>query len=259
MDDPEEDPEYEVDDQQYEVVDLRSNPRSISAARRIQAMPPGSQLTRRWRLALTALTLLLALIVLVSAWLPLHNQPRPVAALPSAATQATPTRVLEPTPLPITRALGSPPATCPSAPPLTMITVPPFGGFYGGPVQMSGRGPVWIPALTLPRSVNDTVQSTPPSAAAPAWPSLFIIFAVGPTSHPMVTVEVHDLRTGALAWWAEGGNSPQVPLLALGPVPGAPEKGYLSYNTLLFITRASCYDMTVTWPGGSWSLIFAAG
>ena len=250
-----------MDDPEYEVEDVRAHPRSVSSARRTQAMPPGTLLSRRWRLALAAVSILLALIVIVSVWLPLHNQSPAVTGFPSPTIPVPPTRVLEPTPLPITSALGLPPTNCPTAPPLTTVAVPAFDGFHGGPVQLSGHAPVWI-SLGLPQSITDVTQSTPPSTALPVWPSLFIVWEVGPGSHPTATVAVHDLRTGTLAWWAVGGNSPQVPILVLGPPPdepAPPAQGYLGYLTNLFITRASCYEMTASWPGGSWSLIFAAG
>ena len=251
-----------MDDPEYEVDDVHSHPRSASSARRAQAMPPGTLLSQRWRLALAASSLLLALIVIVSAWLPLHNQPHPVTAYPSATIQATPTRVLEPTPLPITSALGSPPTSCPSAPPLTTVTVPAFGGFFGGTVQLTGRAPVWI-VDDLPPKVVDLTEQTPPSATNPEWPGFPIIWAFGPNAYPTVTVQVRGLQTGALAWWGMDSQSgPQVPILQLtAPVDISATQRYNGGDApwLLYITQADCYKMDVTWPGGSWSLIFAAG
>jgi hypothetical protein len=139
------------------------------------------------------------------------------------------------------------------------VTVPAFGGFAGRTVQLSGHAPVWIPAAYLPQKVTGIPEQAAPSDAMPAWwPSIFILWEIGPTSHPTATVRVRDLYTGALAWWSGDGSTPQASTLILppgGPMP----TGYSSYRTELFITQSGCYQMTVTWSGGSWSYIFAAG
>src|SRR5262249_9255093 len=154
-----------------------------------------------------------------------------------------------------------PPTSCPLSPTLTTVTVPAFDGFSGKTVQLSGGAPVWIPSFALPQRITAIPEATHPSAAAPEWPSLFILWEVGPSTHPTASVVVRDLYSGALAWWAIGASSPQTPVLVLGPPPDEPPPGdgYLGYLTDLFIVHAGCYQMSVTWPGGGWSLIFAAG
>jgi hypothetical protein len=76
-----------------------------------------------------------------------------------------------------------------------------------------------------------------------------------------MTVQVHDLESHTLAWWgADIASGPQVPILTLTPPADIPAHSYVAGAPwLLFITRADCYQMDVTWPGGSWSLIFATG
>jgi hypothetical protein len=141
------------------------------------------------------------------------------------------------------------------------MTVPAFDGLAGSSVQLAGRSPVWIPKVYLPERITGIPESLPPSAAMSAWwPSIFILGVIGPTSHPTVIIQVYDLHSGALAWWAEGGSTPQVPVLVLSPTPDPPTpKGYSTYRAELFITHAACYKMTVTWLGESWSYSFAAG
>jgi hypothetical protein len=257
-----------VDDADFEVGDLRSShPRlSVPPTLRRQACPPGTLLPGRWRLGLTAGSLALAVVLILSAWLPLHNRLSVSTGISAPSAQNTATPVFVPvgasTPLPITSTLAAPPSNCPGvSSPLTTIKVPALGGSAGSTVQLSGRAPVWIPAVYLPQNITVIPEQSPPSTTVPAWwPSIFILWEIGPTSHPTVTVQVHDLHSGAPAWWTEGGSSPQVPVLVLPPPPGEPAPTvYSSYQTELFITRASCYQMRVTWPGGSWSLIFAAG
>jgi hypothetical protein len=255
-----------VDDPDFEVDDVRSHRYlSVPLTMRSQPFPPGTLLSGRWRLGLTVGSLALAVILILSAWLPLHNQPRFSAGFPSPTPQAAATTAFVPvgipTPLPIASTLAAPPTNCPGSSPLTSIIVPAIGDFAGSTVQLSGRAPVWIPAAYMPESITGIPEQSPPSTTAPAWwPSIFILWEIGPTSHPTVTVQVHNLHGGAPAWWAEGSSTPQVPVLVLPPPPDeSPPTVYSSYRTELFITHAGCYQMTVTWPGGNWSLIFAAG
>jgi hypothetical protein len=146
-----------------------------------------------------------------------------------------------------------------------MVTVPAFGGFSGGTVQLTGHAPVWIvdAFYPLPTGVVDVSEPTPPSAANPQWPAMPIIWAFGPNASPPVTVQVHELQSGTLAWWGTGGDSgPQLPILTLNsPTESQSTQRYVGGNApwFLFITRAGCYQMEVTWTGGSWSLTFAAG
>ncbi len=255
-----------MDEPEYEVTDVRSHPLPPTFPERTLPAPPGTLLSRRWRLALAAGSILLALVVIVSVWLPLQTQPHPstaVAPFPTFPGTATP--VLTPTPLPITSALAPPPTNCPAGPTLTTVTVPAFGGFSGGMVQLAGHAPVWIVEAfyPLPTGVVELSEPTPPSAANPEWPVLPIIWAFGPNAYPTVTVQVHELQSGTLAWWGAGGDSgPQLPILTLNSPAGSQStQGYAGGGApvLLFIMRAGCYQMEVTWPGGNWSLIFAAG
>jgi hypothetical protein len=252
-----------VDDPEYEVTHMRAHPLPSAIPDWTEPAPPGTFLSPRWRLALAAGSTLIALIVIMRVWFPLHTPPRPSTIVgPTAMLAATATPVLTPPPAALTRPLAPPPAHCPSSPPLTTVTAPAFGGFSGGPVHLTGRAPVWIVAGYLPPKVVAVSGPTPPSSANPEWPAIPIIWAIGPDAHPTVTVQVYELQSGTLAWWGAGGDTrPQVPILSLTPPTGMP--AHSSYDGgapwLLFIMRAGCYQMDVTWPGGSWSLIFAAG
>jgi hypothetical protein len=254
-----------VDDPDYEVTDMRAHPLPSAIPGRTQPAHPGTLLSRSFRLALAAGPILIVLLVLVSVWLPWHTQPHlSTTVVPPPTFPAMATPVGAPTPLPITRALAPPPTNCPAAPPLTTVTVPAFGGFSGGTVQLAGHAPVWMVAAfyPLPTGVVDLSEPTPPSSANPEWPVLPIIWAFGPNAYPPVTVQVHDLESGTLAWWGADASGPELPILTLNSPAGSPSThGYVGGDApvLLFITRAGCYKMDVTWPDGSWSLVFAAG
>src|SRR5271165_4104240 len=72
---------------------------------------PGPQWANRWRLALVTVSVLVALAVLVSVWLPLHtNQPTELGSPSPTATAVRP-----PTPVPVVGRLGPPPQHCPAA------------------------------------------------------------------------------------------------------------------------------------------------
>jgi hypothetical protein len=257
-----------VDDPEYEVGDVRERPLLSAPRIRSQPSPPGTLLSRRLRLSLTLGTVLLAIVVIFSTWLPLRNQsqlsdgnPSPPSGLPSPTSPHSALPVTVPTPLPITSSLAPPPTNCPGSPPLTTAAVPNFGGFASSTVQMSGHTPVWIPDAYLPQRITNIPEQAPPSSAMPAWwPSIFILWEIGPTIHPSVTVQVHDLHSGEPAWWSEGGSTPETPVLVLPPPPDQPAPTiYSTYRVELFIRHAACYQMIVSWPGGKWSYIFAVG
>ena len=250
-----------MDELDFEVTEVRSRPHPSAAAGGTRPTPPGTLLSPGWRLALAAGSILLALVVIVSVWLPLLTKPPSrTAVVPSPTSFATATPVLAPTPLPITSALAAPPTNCPSAPSLTTVTVPVLG-VSGGPVQLTGRGPAWIHTSYPPPSVVGVTAPNRPSSANPEWPFIQVTWVLGPDAPPQATVQVHDLASQTLAWWgAAFAASPQMPMLTLNPPADIPAHSYVAGAPWdLFITRAGCYQMDVTWPGGSWSLIFAAG
>jgi hypothetical protein len=51
-----------------------------------------------------------------------------------------------------------------------------------------------------------------------------------------------------------------VPVLVMNPARDYPTAiSWTPYWTLLFITLAGCYELQVSWAGGTWHTIFAAG
>ena len=167
--------------------------------------------------------------------------------------------MLASTPLPVTGPLAAPPTNCPAAPPLDALTIPPTDGIASD-VPLLGRSPVWAYSGSLPRGVVNLGQ---PSATSPSWPAVETFWVFGPTLHPRVTVRVSDLRSGEAAWWRVGGPStPQVPILIMDPdvdFPGSAPLTWVVERTLLFLTHAGCYQLDVSWAGGDWQTVFAAG
>ena len=216
---------------------------------------------RRRRLALAALWALAALALLLSVWWPLHTS-EPVASVPTPAPTLTavplgptPTPILVPTPLPVTGLLGAPPRDCPAAPPLHTLNLAALGGF-SGPVQMTGGAPVWAVEGYFPARV----VALDPASSPHGWPSIEIMWEIGPNRYPDVTVRAYALGTGDTAWWGVDSDNPQVPVLVLNPTSDFPTAiDWVPYRTLLFITHAGCYEIQVSWAGGGWYTIFAAG
>jgi hypothetical protein len=249
-----------MDDPHVEITDMRrpDDPLDHKHPSRM-----GTRAKRGRRLALAMGTTVLALLVVAGAWL--HEQAsgngaqsRYAAPLPTETTRPTPTPVLTPTPLPVTGPLAAPPTNCPAAPPLDALTVPYIDGFTSDVTLVLGRSPVW--AYSLPQGVVSLVQ---PPATSPSWPEIKIIWFLGPTSHPHVTVRATDLRSGDVAWWAvRVPSTPQVPILTMDPdveFPGSAKLTWVAEVTTLLITHAGCYQLDVSWPGGGWQTVFAAG
>jgi hypothetical protein len=215
----------------------------------------------RRRLALAALSGLAALTLLLSVWWPLHTSQR-AASVPTLAPTftavslgPTPTPILVPTPLPVAGLLGAPPHDCPAAQPPHTLSLAALGGF-SGPVEMIGGDPVWAVEGYFPAPVVDLN----PVSSSVGWPSIMIMWEIGPHRYPEVTVRAFALGTGDTAWWGVGASNPQVPALALSPTTDFPTAiDWVPYRTLLFITHASCYEIQVSWAGGGWYTIFAAG
>jgi hypothetical protein len=99
-----------------------------------------------------------------------------------------------------------------------------------------------------------------PAPAAPYWAQVDIWWEIGPDLHPSVTVQASNLETGQITWWGEGNRTPTLPALVMSPALDYPAGvTWTTYMTTLFITYAGCYVLTVSWAGGSWFLVFAAG
>jgi hypothetical protein len=119
---------------------------------------------------------------------------------------------------------------------------------------MYGKSPVWIPESFLPQNPAYVSQ---PSGPDP-YPQLKIVWEIGPTQHPEVTARVTDVRTAELAWWTGPRGTPDTPVLDIPAGPAA-YFGWIGGPSTVAITHAGCYRLDVSWNGGGWYIIFAAG
>lgn len=214
----------------------------------------GATLRTPWaRVLITSLVVLAALALVLD-----RTRPGGLGSLSAQVFAPNPTRVvlptttpIIPTPAPAGVLLPSPPTNCPSAPALASVIAQPSG--FSQPVQLFGQSPVWAPQEYLPQGTVYLDQLGTPEP----YPSLKILWAVGPTQHPEVTVRVTDFQTGALAWWTNQNGTPATPVLDL-PAQ-ADTSGWITTPTTVAITHSGCYQLIVSWTGGGWHTVFAAG
>jgi hypothetical protein len=250
-----------MDEPAFEMTRLREKPDADPQPHR-----PGTGLwlAKRRRRLLATVAVMAVVALIVSVWLPLRTiepstlgsaSPTTFPTFTEVPLGPTPTPILLPSPIPVAGLLGAPPRDCPAAPPLNTLPLPALGGF-SGPVQMTGGTPVWAVEGYFPQRVVDVS----PAASTASWPSIQIMWEIGPQHHPTVTVRALNLRTGETAWWGLGVATPQVPVLVMNPTLDFPTAiDWVPYRTLLIITHADCYELRVSWAGGSWYTIFAAG
>jgi hypothetical protein len=207
--------------------------------------------------AAAPITILCAALLLLSACAPGGPTAR-------ATPTATPTATQVPLPSPVAGLLDPPPTNCPASPPLQTLSFASFGG-YIPPVVFHGSGPVWLGEYNLAgATLNLDFQGPTP------WPGTKILWEVGPNYQQPVTITVTNLATSQLAYWSHDNPPPQSvttalvldpqhPTVGVGHDHGAPEPGWHEWGSLLYILSAGCYEARVTWQGGSWGAIFAAG
>jgi hypothetical protein len=188
---------------------------------------------------------------------------------PTVAPTATPTP--HPAPSPVAGLLDPPPTDCPSSPPPphALAVSNQFG--IPGRGQLLGSPPVWITDYSYPASPLhlDTGGDT-------AWPQWKVVWEVGPDFARPVQLQVRNLRTGERAWWGSqpatwiglafvldpsqpDANGPGWYHGTYSGYPGALAGQWNEWGSAFLIARAGCYALDVSWPGGGWSILFAAG
>lgn len=231
---------------------------------------------RRARLVATLLLFVMMLSLLLAQAIPdargralaLFRRPTPTSGIQiqiqssytSGWVNGAPTPLLGPSQTPVPPMIGRlppPPASCPASPPLDSTTGQPRG--FGSPVRLYGRSPVWLPE-GMGYAHSGTVVLGQPGVYDP-YPSMFVLWEIGPTQYPSFTAQVSDVATGAPAWWETSGSSLQT-VITLTPVdPSAIPliEGFFGWPMGLVFTHAGCYKLDVSWSGGEWYTIFSAG
>lgn len=206
--------------------------------------------------------LLLLVLALPACSSSVKVPPRPTAT-PTATASPTPspTATIVPGPLPAAQPLGPPPSSCPASPQPETISFPDGFGTYGSGVRLMGKDIVWIPEPSFPTVAHLEQQGYT------QWPTLSIVWALGPDATDAVSVRATNIQNGEVLWWVHGTppdlSSQTLALDAEVPGPatyeGIPEKGWQQFQSSLLIPQAGCYALDATWAGGSWQMVFAAG
>jgi hypothetical protein len=183
--------------------------------------------------------------------------------MPLLTDTSLPTCTADLGPCRVTGLLDPPPQTCPASPALDTLDLAHFGSFVGG-VQLVGHTPAWIPRPYLGGSTVPITINVEQNGYAPL-PGTKIIWEVGPNYTQPVSVQLIDLRTGVPAWWSlDAAHLTKTFVLDPAVNQGethhrSPEPGWQEWGSDVTIAKAGCYSLQVTWPGGSWRAIIAAG
>ncbi len=208
---------------------------------------------------------LLALLLTITACASptVRTQPHPT---PDSTPSPTATSV--PFPSPLTSLLGPAPTHCPAGPQLATFTIDDMfgGGFVGGDMFV-GRSPVWT--LGLYPGARVSLEPVTGTATPSPYPSIKVMWIVGPNYPQPVTLSGHELSTDAPVWFdlSPVGNGPGNPVTMAVLDPAAPNRGdtrnasglWNIWGILLYFFASGCYQITAAWAGGSWQMVIAVG
>jgi hypothetical protein len=298
MDDTGAEPEDELgpqpDELEIEVSQLprRAHPWSDRWFRVPVQQPSGTRLVPWYQqhvqvprsMVVAALTVIVVLLILVAIGAP------SLGALPGTlGTRPTPTPTAlafgivvvsvvaidtvipspYPSPTPIAPAIGSVPTTCPPGPPLVAFdptnTVPGVGGkdvWLVAPFYLGASG-----GSNLGHGATVELGTHSPSEYTLAgWPVQVMVFVQVDQTQP-ITLTGHDLRTTYSLWFSADANNPgaideAAPLATIDPssVASSTSDGiWKIWFGVLYLPGAGCYQLQASWPGGGWTVTFAAG
>jgi len=177
---------------------------------------------------------------------------------------ALPTATLGALPPAITGPLAPAPTDCATVDPPQTFTLPSdFGGGFHGDFTFTGGSPAWALGPGSPLHVEQ------PSAQQP-YPSTKVMWIVGPNYFQPVTLSGRELRSNAPLWfevYAGGALATSVFTTSATLDPGSPNRGSAEpssehwniWGIGLLVLSAGCYELNVSWSGGSWRTVYAAG
>ncbi len=193
----------------------------------------------------------------------------PPVTSPSPSPAPTPSSIVPGvTPPPAVASLGSVPRDCaPSVLPSGM-TLHDFGGGFIGTVRFRGRAPVWT--LGLPD--NGILRLPPVSDNTQRFPTLKVMWIVGPNETQPVTVRGRDRATGSPLWFQvypsnATADLPSSYTTTLQLDPSAPNWGYAQnsrgdwsiWGIGVGARAAGCYQLSVSSSKGTWTARLAIG
>ena len=237
--------------------------------------PPIGGASRRVRLLLAAGTaLLLAAVLIAAAWPALGGSlavllavPTPTITplptpLPTATPPNTPTPYPSPTPSSPTT-LGPAPRDCPPGPAQQTISQA-FGPAVGGT-------PAWVGGDFSATGNPLTLHVYDPSPAAHTlygWSTPLLVSEDELDTRPF-SLQAWNVATGDALWFTTQGDTASsnaevnAGLFIFDPIHRVQvvgyAGGYVNWFPILYVPAPGCYVMEASWPGGAWTIPFAAG
>lgn len=183
---------------------------------------------------------------------------------------AIPTRPPGPRPSPVVGELDPAPADCAAVPPPQTYHQDGFGGGFSPDFSGNGAPPVWELGLGDGGPLHMSDYGSQP------YPSIKVMWVVGPDYLKPVTLEGRDIRTGFPLWFqvfpsnsvpTSDPDADSVYTTQALLDPAAPNRGDTFNSTGhwniwgigIIMLRAGCYQLDVSWAEGHWSTTFAAG
>lgn len=217
--------------------------------------------------ALATLLLALALPACRSSHAIVHQTPTTTATLPTPTS--LPTQPVSQRPSPVAGLLGPAPTNCATVSPPHVLNTTDFGGGFSSPISFEGSAPAWELGLGTRTQLDQ-------SGTADPYPSVKIMWVVGPNFTQPVTLAGRELTTSAPLWFqvypsnsvpTDNPDALSVYTTHAALDPAAPNRGSTDNSTGhwniwgvgIIVLSAGCYQLDVTSATGSWKTVFAAG
>ncbi len=213
---------------------------------------------------------LLAMLVIFAACAPPASAPpgsQKVTASPTLAPVPPTSSAARPSP--VAGLLGPAPENCLTASPPSSFTMADFGGGFIGNATFQGASPAWEMGLGMVLSLNQNAGPVP-------YPQTKVMWVVGPNYSHSVALAGRELSTGAPLWF-------QIYPSNAAPITNPDAQSTYTTDALLtahasnrgqalnsagawdvwgigiVVLVAGCYELNVSWLGGQWRTVFAAG
>jgi hypothetical protein len=256
------------DDEFYiEAAEMEPQVRRSYFSRLLNPLSVGQRaLGRRKLRSFIVVSVLIALVALLALFSPiqqllistlrpeLHSRTTNLPSISMATPIPTPTELLYSTPTLAQSELLAPVPECPPGPQPQVIAPQYFGAAIGDT-------PVWVVGFAGPHATiridTRNIQYTRYGWAAR------VIFVVKPGYTSPIMISGQNMEDSGPLWLQADAPMPQVSLYLDPNYPEVPSPenygGWAQWPTYLFIPKAGCYGLQARWPGGSWTVDFAAG